>query len=98
MPITSYGSSVSISVATSSAATALPDGQGGRVELVNLGPGTVYVKLGTSNSVSVAAIDGTARNSQVVPVNCVLELDTSSATHIATIGTVASTLIVMQGG
>jgi hypothetical protein len=96
MPISSYGQSVSVSVTTSSAATALPDGRGGRAEVLNLGPGTVYARVGTSTT-TVAAIDGTARQSVVIPPNCVVDLDCSSATHVALIGSAAATAIIMQG-
>jgi hypothetical protein len=96
MAISSYGQSVSVAVTTSSAATALPDGRGGRCEVVNLGPGTVYARVGTSTT-TVAAIDGTARQSVIIPVNCVMDLDCSTASHVVLIGSAAATAVIMQG-
>lgn len=97
MPILNYGSSVSVSVTTSSSATALPDGRGGRVELINLGSANVYARLGSSTT-TVAAIDGTARSSVIIPPNCALEMDSSTASHVALIASSGTqTVIIHQG-
>jgi hypothetical protein len=97
MPITHYGKSIQITATITSTAYLLPDGHQ-RYEVINRGPGNIYIGFGPSG-VTAAVPDTTPTNVQLVPPGAVLAGDLlAGQTHIAVLSEAAISRVVVQMG
>jgi hypothetical protein len=97
MAMTSYSKSKSVSATTSTSTVALPGGQGGQLEIVNLGTAAVTANLGASG-VTAVALDSTARNGILIPPGAVIGLDVGNSSHIALLAASGTQTIVLMSG